>query len=154
MTHRHYLVNLVNSYGWRLGAELGVARGLLMRRLLAGCPHLSMVGVDLFLKPHNLTQVLAIVQDYPDRCALLQCSTVEAANLVDDHSLDFAFIDAGHGYEAVSDDIRCWTPKIKPGGMLLGHDYCERHSGVIRAVNTAFGSDFGVLPFTIWSKQL
>ncbi len=44
------------------------------------------------------------------------------ASQVEDHSLDFAFIDADHIEPAVRKDIEAWRPKVKEGGMLLGHD--------------------------------
>jgi len=32
-------------------------------------------------------------------------------------------------------------PKIKIGGIISGHDYCEAHEGVIEAVDEIFGFD-------------
>lgn len=61
-------------------------------------------------------------------------------------SVDFVFIDGGHEYESVRDDIRAWLPKLKPGGLMAGHDYghvCKpgevaprsSHPGVAQAVD-------------------
>jgi predicted O-methyltransferase YrrM len=36
---------------------------------------------------------------------------------------DLVYIDADHFYEAVQADIRLWTPKVRPGGILAGHDF-------------------------------
>jgi SAM-dependent methyltransferase len=55
-----------------------------------------------------------------------------------DGSLDLVFLDADHRYEAVIRDIRLWWPKIRPGGLFLGHDYGSVHPGVARAVNEVF----------------
>ena len=38
-------------------------------------------------------------------------------------SLDWAYIDARHDSESVSEDLRAWYPLVKPGGVLAGHDY-------------------------------
>lgn len=51
---------------------------------------------------------------------------------------DFVFIDAAHDYESVKADIAAWWPKVKPGGILAGHDYCEAWPGVKQAVDEAF----------------
>lgn len=78
--------------------------------------------------------------------------------LVDNESVDICFIDADHHYAAVKDDIHEYLKKVKPGGLLCGHD-CEQlpprkqytdeelkhdwdgqHLGVIQAVWEAFGA--------------
>jgi hypothetical protein len=44
------------------------------------------------------------------------------------------FIDGGHHYEAVKKDLAWWS-KLKPGGVLAGHDYIAKaFPGVLRAV--------------------
>lgn len=48
--------------------------------------------------------------------------------------LDFVYIDASHDYDSVKEDIRLWWTKIKPGGILGGHDFDFIHPGVIKAV--------------------
>ena len=50
------------------------------------------------------------------------------------HSLDLVFIDGDHSYDAVVDDIEAWEPKVRPGGVLGGHDFAVNFEGVIRAV--------------------
>jgi len=62
-------------------------------------------------------------------------TSVEAAALYKDKSLDFVFIDADHEYEPVREDILAWLPKVKPGGMIAGDDYVGDWPGVIRATN-------------------
>lgn len=49
--------------------------------------------------------------------------SVEAAALFEDRSVDFVFIDGAHDYDNVRADICAWLPKVKPGGVLSGHDY-------------------------------
>jgi len=38
-------------------------------------------------------------------------------------TLDYVYIDANHKYEAIKEDIKNWFPKIKPHGVLAGHDF-------------------------------
>lgn len=58
--------------------------------------------------------------------------SVEAAGEFSDGSLDAVFIDADHRKEYVIADISAWLPKVKPGGILAGHDIDE--DGVAQAV--------------------
>lgn len=59
-------------------------------------------------------------------------ASVPAAAEFTDGSLDFVFIDASHTYASVCEDIAAWLPKVKPGGVLAGHDADE--SGVNSAI--------------------
>jgi hypothetical protein len=55
-----------------------------------------------------------------------------------DNSVDFVFIDARHEYEPVLEDITCWYPKLRSGGIMAGHDFRTNNVngyGVDRAVN-------------------
>lgn len=51
-------------------------------------------------------------------------------------SLDFVFIDGSHAYEFVKLDLACWYPKVKPGGIIAGHD--KTFEGVKQAVDEFF----------------
>jgi hypothetical protein len=63
----------------------------------------------------------------------------EGAQLYADQSLDWVYIDADHHYEPVCRDIDAWLPKVKPGGVIAGHDYSNYPGfGVIQAVNERF----------------
>ena len=63
-------------------------------------------------------------------------TSVIASSDYADRSLDFVFIDAGHTYENVKEDITSWFPKIKVGGFIAGHDYyIDYWPEVVRAVD-------------------
>jgi hypothetical protein len=61
----------------------------------------------------------------------------ESSKFFEDNSVDVIFIDAGHSYDSVIQDIKSWLPKIKDGGIMSGHDY-NSWSGVNKAVNEIF----------------
>jgi len=71
---------------------------------------------------------------------LIRMESSEAAILFDDETVDFIFLDAGHFYEDVKSDIVTWLPKVKPGGLIAGHDYKNGHAGVEQAVDECFGN--------------
>lgn len=49
--------------------------------------------------------------------------------------IGFVYIDGQHTYEACGLDIEIWWPRIVANGILAGHDYCDYHPGVMRAVD-------------------
>lgn len=52
-----------------------------------------------------------------------------------DLPLDVVFIDGDHSLEGVSADLETWTPKVRPGGVVLCHDAdCPAFPGVQRAI--------------------
>ncbi len=43
--------------------------------------------------------------------------------MIDDHSLDFVFIDGDHSYDAVLSDCINYYDKVRSGGIITGDDY-------------------------------
>ena len=62
-----------------------------------------------------------------------------AAEQFSDDSVDFCYVDAGHSYEAVTNDLTAWWPKLRPGSMFGGDDYTKGYPGVQQAVWDFFG---------------
>ena len=77
-----------------------------------------------------------------EKINILKMTSVEASKLFLP-VFDFIFIDAAHDYESVKKDIEVWLPKLKPDGILAGHDYCEKFPGVMKAVQEA-GFEFTI----------
>ncbi len=66
-------------------------------------------------------------------------SSVEAAKDFEDGSVDWIFVDAGHTYLEVKEDVLTWLPKLKIGGIMSGHDFEPSvWMEVCRAVNEIF----------------
>jgi len=59
------------------------------------------------------TQIIPIVAD-----------SISAAKLIAENTFDLVFIDADHSFDCIKADIAAWLPKVRPGGILCGHD-CE-----------------------------
>ena len=69
----------------------------------------------------------------------VRTTSTNAANIFEDGSVDFVFIDAEHTYEAVLADIKAWVPKLSPSAIIAGHDYDNNWPGVKKAVQEMFG---------------
>ena len=107
--------------------------------------------VDLFNAPFGVDVVRDTLAPLgPTLGRLIQGDSADMAAHFADGSLDYVFIDADHSYAAVSRDIDAWRPKVKPGGILAGHDFTPVFPGVIQAVTERFdawhvhrGIDYG-----------
>ena len=80
---------------------------------------------------------------------VIQAESVQAAAQIENGSIDWVFIDALHDYRSVREDIRAWAPKVRPGGLISGHDYGR--AGVTDAVLAVF-SDIEVEQ-SIWMTR-
>lgn len=122
------------------GAEIGVWRGRMSEALLSrsdlslymidnweGLPELAHLGYGASQQPSNKVLAIQRTDFAKDRRHVLQSSSVDAANDIEDGSLDFVFIDADHSYEGVSADIKAWRQKVRRGGLLCGHDYNNKN---------------------------
>ena len=154
-----FLVELINREQLKLGYEIGVSSGLTMSRVLAKCPGIVWHGVDPWVvcdfydvRPNgrkwdhegNYKTCKGIQSKHPDRCFLHRMGSVEAAQEVEDGSLDIVFIDGLHDYDGVKADIEAWFPKVRKGGYVVGHDYktqMEVNKGVTVAVDEIFGAE-------------
>lgn len=59
---------------------------------------------------------------FTDKTIALKMTSVEAAKSFADKSIDVCFIDAGHTYDEVAQDIKTWYDKVCVGGVIAGHD--------------------------------
>jgi|GEM_PF-1515543 len=137
------------------GAEIGVLKGEMSSQLLLGDLNLHLTMVDrwqrfpgdpadpnFYSQPQKFfdeakKQALTTTEFAAGRRRVLAKRSEEAAREVQNESLDFVFIDADHTYEGCKTDIDAWYPKLKPGGILCGHDYDRPRwpkEGVKRAV--------------------
>jgi hypothetical protein len=142
--------------------ELGVWHGIQAGRLLAMIPRLEWWGVDTWDPPldgssylgsgaeiaeknrdeFNAAYHLSVnaIRPFGERAHIIKADTVDAADQFEDYSLDVVFIDADHSYEGCRRDIIAWRSKVKPGGLLCGHDYANKNGDVKRAVDEQIGA--------------
>ena len=136
--HRSKLGYFLNRSGLiNKGVEVGAFKGYLSKSLLEKWEgKLYMVDVWRQLsneeyddisnhKNHQdaYSDTMNNISGFEDRAFMLRMKSIYAVDLFEDESLDFVYIDANHSYEGVKEDIRIWYPKVKKGGLLLGHDY-------------------------------
>lgn len=120
-------------------AEVGIAQGgSLLLAAFSGHPTTKLIGIDLFerfaFSSQTVVRSHAVRWNCDTRLTLLAGSMPEVHTQIPDGSVDMFFVDSDHVYETVKSDLaHCW-PKVKHGGLLIGHDYEFRLPGCIKAV--------------------
>lgn len=115
------------------GAEIGVWRGYMSYVLLSNS-WISIFMVDNWkgldekgYRPVDMmyakARALKSTEFAGERRIIAQGDSVVIASKVRDGILDFVFIDGDHSYAGCKSDIEVWSPKVKAGGLISGHDY-------------------------------
>ena len=70
-----------------------------------------------------------------DSVELYRGSSFDFLSSLPDGYLDFIYIDGDHSFKGVSSDLLLSRNKVKRNGIISGHDYCPRFSGVMKALD-------------------
>jgi SAM-dependent methyltransferase len=139
VTREELFKNILPKYVDGRGVEVGVFKGFFSKTLL------SMWGGTLYMvdiwKPQNfedyqdqsnnifhqdaLTTTMANISGYEDRAIMIRADSFAAAQIFENESLDFIYLDSNHTYEHVKKELEVWYKKLKPGGFFSGHDYLD-----------------------------
>lgn len=133
--------------GLNKGVEIGVADGRHSEYLCKMNPNIELFCVDPWdtykensrgggqSQQHgNFEKAKARLAPY--NAHLIRKFSMDAVKNFEDGSLDFVYIDGNHDFDYVMQDLIAWSKKVRPGGIIAGHDYYHFHnSGVIEAVD-------------------
>ena len=142
ITHRNNIGSFLNELGLTgTGVEVGVYKGIYSEIILKQWQGEKLLLVDNWNIPGKPNRAIEkacrkkLTTKFPGRIVFIKALSTVAASTIEDQSLDFAYIDADHTYASAKSDIEAWYPKVKKGGIFCGHDYAERTSGVVQAVD-------------------
>ncbi len=71
----------------------------------------------------RFTDCMGKIEPYRERVVVLRGWSHEMAKQIPDGSLGFVHLDATHTADAVARDLDAYWPKLRPGGIMSGHDY-------------------------------
>ena len=109
--------------------------------------------VDNFDEPQHLLENVVIPS--AGLVEHVRQKSADAATLFPDKTFDLVYVDAAHDYENVKRDIIAYINKVKPGGIIAGHDYSPPDfPGCVAAVNEIFGVPDKVFTDTSWMKRI
>lgn len=151
---RDDLAALFHELEYKVGVEVGVAGGDYSEVIMRNNPQLNMMhGVDPYFPYSGYkdfrklgtfdsleTRAHSLLDKYENYQFLKEMS-VEASQSFTNGELDFVYIDANHSEPYVSQDIESWTPKVRSGGIVSGHDYAR-----IKAKGKEDSTNWAVIP--------
>ena len=132
---RFHLCRLFHRLGYEVGVEIGVCKGAYTARLARYNPQATIYGVDpwevydeyeeQFTQEqmdewHKLAMKQA--ERYENIC-LIPNTSMQAVEWFEPDSIDFVYIDGNHEFRHVADDIYEWSRRVRPGGIVSGHDF-------------------------------
>jgi predicted O-methyltransferase YrrM len=160
--NRPIMAQTLNELGMRLGAEIGVQRGNHAQCLCENIPKLHLYCVDYwnfypgyidFTKSLQIEKQKAENVLAPYDCVFIEKFSMDALNDFKDESLDFVYIDAGHDWKNIANDVYEWPKKVRPGGIVFGHDFkrTPRNNvqNAVRDVVPAYMYHFKIRPWFI-----
>lgn len=143
MKNRIELAEEFARRGFTHGAEIGVADGRYSEILFQKIPGLTLHCIDPWAKydgnwrsdSYQDGAMRRAVGRLMGKNAIMHKKTsLEASTMPLERPLDFVFIDGAHDFDNVMLDIILWTPKVRKGGIVSGHDAYFFNGGVIPAV--------------------
>jgi hypothetical protein len=137
---RQHLPGYLHLIGARVGVEVGVQRGEFSEHLLehwggklfmvdawryqpAG--YRDAANVSDAEHQANYLEAKAVERKFANRAVIMRGLSVEMSRRFADEALDFVYLDANHSCEAVTADLEAWFPKVRPGGLIAGHDFID-----------------------------
>jgi hypothetical protein len=134
---RDDLAQLCNEWEFRTGVEVGVAAGEYSEILMKANPQMVLWGIDPYTPYRGYRDYVRLgtytslkeeahkrLDGFGSYTFLEEFSPAAADNFADG-SLDFVYLDGNHSEPYITQDIEAWTPKVRKGGIVAGHDYAR-----------------------------
>lgn len=130
---RNDLPNLFKKLKFQVGAEIGIYKGDFSKILAA--PGYKLYAIDPWkiypgFENARGQKRVDFLYEHTQRALtpfknieIIRKTSMEAATDFPDNSLDFVYIDGNHEFRYIAEDLYEWTKRVRPGGIVSGHDY-------------------------------
>lgn len=114
---------------WATVAEIGVDRGDFSEQIVEIAQPQTLHLVDLWntdryhdgLFESTKTRFAALID--AGRVRIHRHHSIRAAAEFADQYFDWVYVDTDHSYETTARELRAYAAKVKPEGLIAGHDY-------------------------------
>ena len=84
------------------------------------------------LNPYSIEAVEDLLRKFKENIQLIKGNSNKILKNMDMSKIDFVFIDGGHTYETVKNDLECCLQVVKSNGVIICDDYNFVHSPDVR----------------------
>lgn len=164
LTDRNQLLNLMPKHG--TVAELGVDKGNFSQLIIDTCKPSRLHLIDVWnTKRYHTGLKLDIEKKFKtlisnDIIKINYGYSIDAVTNFQNNYFDWIYIDTDHTYKTTIAELELYAPKIKPGGIIAGHDFIMGNwtgmmkYGVIEAVyEFCFKNDWEIIYITADIKE-
>jgi len=124
MNNRIEIIKLVPIGGSVM--EVGTLEGGFALEIANTRPDIVLFCVDSWMAPHSHCEEIARTR-LEGKATIIKMDSLEASRL--GRGFDLVYLDAGHTYKVVLDDLQAWWSNVRSGGILAGHDYETKPMG-------------------------
>jgi hypothetical protein len=155
----YHMAETFNELQFKVGAEIGVERGKHAFVLCNCIPDLKLYCIDVWeVYEGNLDYAKVIKHYYTEaqgrlsglNCVFVKKFSMDAVKDFSNESLDFVYIDAAHDFKNVAMDICEWAKKVKPGGIVYGHDFSSTYNNYVGDVQYVVRAYCGAKNINPW----
>jgi len=136
----HFFPKLCKDMKYQFGAEIGVDKGTFSHHMVSKSDLQKYYCIDPWIDDfgsgygkekydkdgsNRQKDCENHLKEFIDagRVELVKAFSIEVYQEIPDGLLDFVYIDGDHSLEGIFNDIYAWTPKVRTGGVVAGHDY-------------------------------
>ena len=139
--HRdHFFPLMIDKLNLKIGVEIGVDKGGFSQHIMNKSDMRKYYCIDTWqdnfgsdFKPNyfdpdggaRFKEAKTTLTPYikEERLMMIVNTGLNASKYFGSESIDFCYIDGDHSFDGIYNDIMAWTPKVKVGGIIAGHDY-------------------------------
>ncbi len=158
-------VMMLKDFKCNVGAEIGVEQGVFSEALCKANPDIMLYAIDAWTPYKGYRdhvgkgeldsfhkKTIERLEKY--NAKVIKGFSMDIVQDFDDESLDFVYIDSNHDFQNTTNDIIEWSKKVKKGGIIAGHDYCETTRGAqndVKVVVDAYTMAMGIKDWYVFT---
>ena len=96
------------------------------------------------LNPYSLEAVKDLLKKFKNNVSLIKGNSNVILKKIDMSKIDYVFLDGGHDYQTVKNDLNCCREVIVNGGTVLCDDYDLSYAPGVKKAIDEFSSEHGL----------